>query len=186
MSEIEQSQTETEVSDEFAFNVMSIKKFWIIYILTFGLYRLGFYYINWTKQQSYGTKRISPFWRTFFDIFFLFALNKRIKEQSNVQEIQKWSYNLVSALYIILYIVSNIIDAGFQSSEASNILYIIDFAFFILQGMFFAYIQNKINISSGDIKGASNSKITKTNIKWILFVWALFVAFVVLITLGGS
>lgn len=174
MGELEQSQTETEVEEEFAFNVMSIKKFWILNILSLGLLSLAWFYINWKKQREIRGDILSPFWRSFFKVFWFFDFAKRLKEQSKDEAINlHWNANFYAILLFFITVSGNIFYRFFPIDPPENMLifYVVALIFFTIKGLFLSDWQRKINISSGDVRGLSNDKITLKNFLWLLASW---------------
>lgn len=52
MIENKQSQIETEDNQKFAFVIVSIKKYWILYILSFGFSHIVYEYLNWKNKEK--------------------------------------------------------------------------------------------------------------------------------------
>jgi hypothetical protein len=178
MVESEQGQIETEVSDEFAFNVMSIKKFWILNFLSFGMLPIAWFYINWKKQREIRGDMISPFWRTVFRIFLFVDFAKRIKEQSKDEGINlQWNAKFYAILLFFITVIANLFSQYYPTDTLRDIGISVvgSFLFFIIKGLFLSDWQRKINISADDVKGINNNKITFTNFLWVLASWAFMV-----------
>lgn len=56
------------------FFIVSPKKLIIMSLCTLGLYDIYWIYKQWRTIANVMPKKISPFWRTFFSIFFIFQL----------------------------------------------------------------------------------------------------------------
>jgi len=66
-------------SNQAPYFAVSLLKFTLMSIFTFGIYELYWFYRNWTLiRQREGTD-ISPFWRAFFAVFFCYPLFSRIR-----------------------------------------------------------------------------------------------------------
>jgi hypothetical protein len=58
---------------------VSLTKFFIMSLATFGLYNLYWFYKQWQSERSYTREDLSPFWRTAFATLWAFSLFRRIK-----------------------------------------------------------------------------------------------------------
>lgn len=184
MVESEQSQIETEVSDEFAFNVMSIKKFWILNFLSFGMLPFAWFFINWKKQREIRGDMISPFWRAFFMTFLYFDFAKRVKEQSKYEAINlHWNANFYAILLFFIAVSGGLFGHYYPTDKSINyiIFLVVSFLFFIIKGLFLSDWQRKINISADDANGISNDKITFKNFLWVLASWGYLVACIIIV-----
>lgn len=61
---------------------ISIRRLVWFFILTLGLYRYYWFYKNWKAIKEAEKSDISPFWRSFFGIFFCHALFKCISKST--------------------------------------------------------------------------------------------------------
>ena len=59
----------------------------VMSIVTLGFYELFWFYANWQRMKRRGHPRISPFWRTFFAIFFCYSLFKTVKDMAKAENI---------------------------------------------------------------------------------------------------
>lgn len=62
---------------------VSIAKLIILSICTLGLYQLFWFYKNWCLVRAREGVDIWPFWRTFFGIFFCYAMFTKVREQQS-------------------------------------------------------------------------------------------------------
>ncbi len=61
---------------------VSIMKFLVLSVCTFGIYQFYWFYTNWKIIKRREGSNISPFWRTFFIFLFCYALFDRIRKSA--------------------------------------------------------------------------------------------------------
>lgn len=176
MVENEQSQIETEDNQEFAFVIVSIRKFWILYILSFGFSQIVYEYLNWKKQREIRKEKISPAWRTALNVIWMFSLVNRIKNQSKHEKVKKWNAVGSATLVLFLIILNLYSDIMYQSAFLDEPLasLCLSLIYFFINGIIFAGWQGRINLSSDDVKGLTNNKITFRNFLLLLVPWGIF------------
>jgi len=169
----------TEALQAHTFYVVSVAKFCVLYVATFGIYGLYWFYMHWQRYRR-GHGRHESIWpvpRAFFSIFFAHALVARIeavlgRDRSDV----RWSPGLLATTYVIFEIASNILgrlDGRGIGSPATGILAIAAIAPIALALL---QIQGAANHACGDPDGGSNRRFTWANVCWIalgLAVWTL-------------
>ena len=84
--------------DQAYFSVSPTKLKWL-YLATFGLYGIYWFYKNWKLQQPYIDGKIMPVMRGIFSIFFAHALTKRIKQSMLRQDIPENKHLLQPCLF---------------------------------------------------------------------------------------
>ena len=96
---------------EMMFFPTSQKKLIILFLATFGIYTVYWFYKNWKLQQGKMEKKIIPILRSIFYVFFTHSLFRRVEQAAIEKEISKtWSANLLATILIFLTIVSNVLD----------------------------------------------------------------------------
>lgn len=70
LAETPESSTTTEATPPFL--VVSIRKFLLLYISTFGLYRVYWFYTNWRLQKQFNRETTWPVARTVLAVFFVY------------------------------------------------------------------------------------------------------------------
>ncbi len=79
------------------------KKFIILSLLTAGFYEFVWFYKNWKAVKIQENKKILPFWRAVFSVFFCYSLLKRIflsAQQHGYKPTQ--SYQTLTVFYIAI------------------------------------------------------------------------------------
>lgn len=85
---------------------ISIRRLVCLFILTMGLYRYYWAYKNWKAVQQAENSDISPFWRSFFGIFFCHGLFKYLAESvKNHSSKRPFSPTRLAVWYIILHVI---------------------------------------------------------------------------------
>ena len=81
-------------------------KFMTLYILSFGLYGVYWFYKNWKLQEPKMDKKIYPVWRAIFSIFFTHALFKRIDQSaSHLEKQHKFNASALATFFVAAVVV---------------------------------------------------------------------------------
>lgn len=167
------------------FYILSLKKYWILNILTLGSFHAVWFFMQWLRQNQSGQQKVSPFWRTVFSIFFYHSLVENIKEQTEVDEIKNsWEGKVLATTTVILVIISSILDKVSNEITKNGIstllVDIISWALFFVVLLLCSQIQSKINIGFNDIKGRTNDKITLRNCLWLVTFWMVISVIIII------
>lgn len=170
-------------ADDSMFYVVSRRKFAILFIATFGMYSLFWFFKNWSQyryasQLASGTRpSIWPLPRALFMVFFIHSLFSKVKAYgADKPGVAAW-HNTAHAWAIVgLYVVLNVLDLLDRFAPRVPLTGLFSFAGMVL--LLYASIraQAMINASCGDPEGARNDKLTGANYVWILLgglVWIL-------------
>ncbi|PCJ29753.1 MAG: hypothetical protein COA90_11245, partial [Gammaproteobacteria bacterium] len=91
--------------------VVSIRKFTILFLATFGIYYLYWFYQNWSLYKAKNEATIWLIPRTIFNIFFTHTLFKNIDNTLKKKSIEhSWSPTTLATLYVVITIIGNILD----------------------------------------------------------------------------
>ena len=94
---------------------VSTNKFIAMSILTCGYYELYWFFRNWRAIKIQENKKLSPFWRTVFSVFYCYTLFKRVLAAAAVKGYQgKQTPGSLATLYIIFVIVASKAPAPFD------------------------------------------------------------------------
>lgn len=136
----------------------SQKKLIILFIATLGLYSVYWFYKNWQIHQNVMDDKVIPALRGFFYIFFTYSLFKRVADTADRKNISTpWGAGWLATVFILLTIVSNILDRisartdGFGALDIASILIL----FVLIIPLYM--VQDTINQINNDKDGASNS-----------------------------
>ncbi|MBX9900533.1 MAG: hypothetical protein K2Y28_07070 [Burkholderiaceae bacterium] len=151
------------------FYVVSSRKFLTLFIATFGMYQIYWFYKNWTYYKQRHGDDMWPAVRAIFPIFFAHSLCNAIDASLKISGIKhKWSPSSVATTYVILKLISNVSDAiSRKNTDVSFVDYLI-IALVPLIALQLHDAQMAINNACGQEDGASNGKFTAANIAWIV------------------
>lgn len=163
-----------------AFYVVSPHKFAMLYLLTFGLYAVYWFYKNWRCHSDFTGERVTPVLRGLFAIFFVHALFERVAGRLVWAGIRTgWRSGGHATLLVSLFLVDAILSAiasrGF-GSPISDLLSILNL--FPLYA-FMARAQHYINLACGDPDGSQNDRLTFANYVWIVLGMLLWLSTVI-------
>ena len=178
---MEQSENST------AFFPVSEGKLITLYILSFGLYGVYWFYKNWQLQKPTMDKNIYPVWRAIFSIFFTHSLFKRIDSHtSRLDEAHRFNANMLATFFVVTIVASNILDHLFGTVQtldnmSNNTVIIVSLALFILSVIPMVKAQATVNRINNDMLGYLNHEYSLANyalivlgsISWIILTLGL-------------
>lgn len=157
-----------------AFFPVSEGKLMTLYILSFGLYGVYWFYKNWKLQQASIDKKIHPVLRAIFSIFFTHSLFNRINLQAgHLEKKHKFNANVLATFFVAAIIISNILDrlsvtSGAMETTTTTVTGIISVALFLLSAYPLVKVQATVNRINNDLLGYLNYKYSLWN--YILIV----------------
>ena len=149
-----------------------------LYLLSFGLYGVYWFYKNWQLQQPSMDKKIYPLLRAIFSIFFTHSLFKRINQQaSKLEKKHRFNANLMATIYVVTIVLSHLIDRlsivgdGGTADSGSvlrevlsgNTLIIISVGIFLLSAFPLVQVQATANRINDDLLGYLNHRYSVWN-----------------------
>jgi len=140
-----------------------------LYILSFGLYGVYWFYKNWTLLQPRLDKKIFPVMRAIFSIFFTHSLFKLISQSAeNLDRKHKFNANLMATVFVAAVVISNILDrvpvnSGMPDMLSDNTMIIISLIIFLLSTYPLAAVQATVNRLNNDILGYLNHRYSAWN-----------------------
>jgi multisubunit Na+/H+ antiporter MnhG subunit len=151
------------------FYVVSRNKFLILFISTLGIYRLYWFYKNWSLYRKSSGKKILPILRAFFSIFFAHSLFKLFDGKSKeIDNTYKWSPGNMATLYVLFAILENVSDRLSRKSIGEPFTDFILLITLPVIGWTLYKAQISANIACDDPAGAGNSRLTPANYAWIV------------------
>jgi hypothetical protein len=157
------------------FYVVSTRKLAILYVATFGLYALYWFYKNWDRYKDawpYASEVGSTIWpvpRAVFSVFFVHSLFRKVKTHGEDKPaVARWSNMLDATQMVLLLLVASFLDRAARNSLGSPYTDWLSLA--ILAPLLFQFVkaQRMINLSCGDPAGTGNSGFSKANYAWII------------------
>lgn len=155
-----------------------------LYILSFGLYGVYWFYKNWTMQAYAINKKIYPLWRAIFSIFFTHALFRRIdKHAAALEKKHQFNANLLATLFVVAIVISNLIDSFSSGTDAiqnmtSYTFIISSFVLFLLSTYPLVKVQATVNRINNDMLGYLNHHYSLWNYLLItlgIITWFLII-----------
>lgn len=166
------------------FFVVSKRKFALLYIATFGLYAIYWFYRNWDSYRDSmpfdsDAGKIWPVPRAIFNIFFIHPLFREIKANApDKPALTAWGNDLHAWALVLMLILANILDRASERSVGSPYTDILSVAMLAPLLALFLKAQEMINLSCDDPAGSGNSRFTKANVAWLVLgavSWALVI-----------
>ena len=140
-----------------------------LYIMSFGLYGVYWFYMNWKLQQAKMDKKIFPLMRAIFSIFFTHSLFKRIdRSAEHLEKKHRFNANLMATLFVAAVIISNLLDrvsvnTGILETLSDNTVIISSLIVFLLSTYPLTAVQATVNRINNDILGYLNHKYSVWN-----------------------
>ncbi|MFY0598938.1 MAG: hypothetical protein JXR03_04655 [Cyclobacteriaceae bacterium] len=96
---------DSEFTDKEEVELISINKFAILCVVSFGLYEIWWIYKSWRFFKDKDNLDIMPAWRALFSVFFLYQLFERILDFAKKNG---YSKDYASAGLLIAFIILNV------------------------------------------------------------------------------
>lgn len=164
------------------FYVVSKKKFFLLFILTLGFYKIYWFYKNWKLFSLKNDPKIMPVARTFFMIFHVHSLFRMIGNRLLLKKVPNYaSLSLEShgTLVVLLIVVDHMIDKAVFKGYGYPYLDVVSLMMLPIVALAFFKAQAAINIACDDPDGVSNDVLTGANYAWIavgVVLWLLVMA----------
>ena len=170
---------DTKVSN--AFYVVSLRKFFVLYIATFGLYRVYWFFKNWTQYKTQAdSDDVWPIPRAIFVIFFTHSLFAAVDRRLILDgKHREWDSKPLATAFVVLAIIRQILDRMVSRGVGSPVTEIIFLLFVPLMAVILSHAQTAINEACNDPDGDSNDRFSVSNFAWIavgIVVWLLVLA----------
>lgn len=145
--EVKEIRSESNIS----FFSISNKRLALFSVITFGLYEIFWFYKNWSAVKMAEGKKIAPFWRAIFAVFFCHSLFKKVLESAKSHSYTKsYSPGWLAAGYIIILFINNALSKA-ESTDISTLLLLL---FSLISFLPLLPVQNAINYNNEQLKGA--------------------------------
>ena len=149
--------------------VVAARKFFLLYLLTSGLYGIYWCYAHWARIRTVQRLHILPAGRALFPMFYTHRLARQLDgslRESGSDYV--WSPNLVATFLVVLQIASAVMerlskwDAELGATDAMSIALLLPLA-----GLSWR-LQHVANLACDDPAGASNRRLTWANWLWLV------------------
>lgn len=176
--------------EQLPFYTVSEKKFLIMFLGTFGVYGIYWFYRHWTAYKESQKNDIWPVARGIFSIFFthsLFSLFEHKYEIKNGERPRTIKH--LATIYVIASIIGNI---GGNVAEAGYLMPIAPFSLLIalfVTAYCLHQAQSLVNYAGDDVTGSSNNTLSFANHLWLMFgfvIWVLNILGIHFMLNGGA
>lgn len=177
-----ESDVDAGLHVESDFYVVSGRKFLTLFLATFSLYSLYWFYRHWAQYKSVSDEPMWPPMRAIFAIFFTHSLFRRINEkyEETIGDVSNWRHSVFAGIYVLSLIVSQVAERLSAKNIGSPITDLVTFATLPLACWILYKTQIIANRACSDPDGSANDSFTFANIVWIV----LGIIFWILILIG--
>lgn len=179
---IESSNNELQAQPtDMEFYVVSPKKFLILFLGTFGLYTVYWFYKHWSEYKRSSGEAMWPIMRGIFTIFFthsLFALFEEKYERKTGAAPR--SINHLATIYVVFAVGCQILSKLSENGYGNPTTFILGLLILPVSCWVLYQAQSLANYAGHDVRGESNDKLTGLNYAWLV----IGAAFWLLILLG--
>lgn len=155
---------------------VSLTKLIIMFIATFGLYQVYWFYKQWQALKNYYDLDAWPIARSFFSIFYTHSLfvyiSEYIKEDNREY---RWNSSAMATFYVVLLVVGGILNQ-IDTLPISLVVASIFVPLAVLYPLYQA--QKAVNFALESVGYPDNSRLTWLNWIWIFlfcFYWAMII-----------
>ncbi len=151
-----------------ALYVVSLKKFWLLAVLTFGFYGIYWYYLNWSLIREKDNDNIIPFLRAIFSIFFIHSLFRRIDARLTAAGKDfYWPFEGLATLIVVSMVLNTVLSRITDEGQAGAVLNSLAIGLTFVTIYMKSYAQRAINVAADDEHGSSNADFTAVNYIWM-------------------
>lgn len=151
------------------FFVSSIRKVAVLYVMTFGVYALYWFYKHWDSLAPHLDKKIIPALRALFSIFFTHSLFRELHFGAQRAALKPdWRPDQSATLLVVALIVSQITDGIAQRSDEFGLVDWIGYVAMIVVVFPLITAQRVANAAAEDIAARANSNFSFFN--WLIIV----------------
>jgi hypothetical protein len=162
------------------FYVVSARKFVLLFLATFGLYQIYWFYMHWARfRRVRQQQHVWPVARAIFPIFFTHSLTEEIDYTARSRSpAYRWSPQLAATGYVTASLASMVLDRLAANSIGSPAT---DLASVLMLGpacMCLLAIQRAANVACDQPRGDPNSSLSWANWIWLVMgalCWLLVV-----------
>lgn len=160
------------------FYVVAPRKFWILYVATFGFYRIYWMYQHWTNLKRARKSDEWPVMRGLFGIFFVHSLFAEFDQELTRRQVRfDWNRGATATTIVVLMLAGVVVERvaargiGGPYISLTSLLLLPALAFLTGKG------QAAANAACLDPTGDSNRRFTAANIIWLILcaLWWLLV-----------
>ena len=177
---IESSNNELQTqSNNMEFYVVSPKKFLILFLGTFGIYTVYWFFKHWSQYKKSSGENMWPIMRGIFTIFFthsLFALFETKYERKTGEAPR--SINHLATIYVVFAVGCQILSKLSENGYGNPATFILGLLILPVSCWVLYQAQSLANYSGDDVRGESNNDLTGLNYAWLVLggiFWLLII-----------
>ncbi|MGY2170268.1 hypothetical protein [Pseudomonas gingeri] len=165
------------------FYVVSRTKFFVLFILSLGLYQIYWSYKNWSLYKRAANLDVWPVARGLFPIFFVHALYRNVDKSILAGDRgHTWDASLWATLFVVLGVLSNLLEVMVRNKLGGPLLEVTSVMLVFVQAAVTWQGQRAINVASDDPRGEGNAGLRWINylvivpgaIMWLLILLGTF------------
>ena len=169
------------------FHVVSLRKFWCLYLATFGLYQYFWFYRHWSQFRDAHRASLWPAARSIFSIFFMHSLNRHVEQSLRRSRIaHAWQPGFAATAFVVLSLGSEVLGRVAARAATTTWLDYLAVALVLPIGMAMAATQRAANAACRDSDGAANARLTVANWIWMVLGMLLWLLILVGLVLAGA
>ena len=167
---LEQSEHQEPVkTSEPEFYAVSQKKFLIMFIGTFGVYTVYWFYKHWSLYKKTGNEEMWPVMRAIFNIFFTHSLFLLFEmEYKNKTGKAAKSMSFLATVFVVVSILSNISGKLADHGYGVPLTHYLGVIVLPISCWCLYQAQGIANCACDDPNGSSNSRLTFLNYAWLV------------------
>lgn len=173
-----QSVVADETVVKAPFYIVSQAKFLLLYVATFGLYAIYWFYRHWSEHRHLTKAKIWPVPRSIFSIFFCHSLFRKFDETA-AQGQQQTIYRAepLATVFVLGQIGQTVFDRLSAKEIGDPWTLILSLVCFVLLSWAMFRAQRVANLACDDPGGGSNASLGVGNVIWLILgglAWAFF------------
>ena len=178
-----------EVVAKSRFYVVGQAKFLMLYVATFGLYGIYWFYRHWAEYRQHSGEKLWPVPRSIFAIFFAHSLFSKFDEavdQGNWAE--RYQATPMATVFVLSQILQTVCDRLSANEIGMPFTLLASLAFLGLICWSLYRAQRVANHACGDPLGEGNASLGVANVIWMILgglAWLMF-AFGLWVILSGA
>ncbi len=170
------AELQVDNSDADEFFPVSVRKLWIMHLLTFGAYDFYWFYRHWDHYRLKNDRNVWPAVRGLFFFLFVYPTFNAVQKAAEAKQLGHLpNLRIFALIYYVLLLGSILISVVYRDTLAEGVALslTISIAGNVLTGYLFTSMQGVANRVIDDPAGEKNSRITALNIVWIVVLLLL-------------
>jgi hypothetical protein len=169
---IESSNSELQAQSNangMEFYVVSPRKFLMLFLGTFGLYTVYWFFKHWSQYKKSSGEDMWPMMRGIFTIFFthsLFALFETKYERKTGEAPR--SINHLATIYVVFAVGCQILSKLSENGYGNPATFVLGLLILPVSCWALYQAQSLANYSGDDVRGESNDELTGLNYAWLV------------------